>query len=111
MDDRFVDQELFALVTVQGICFRDQYYSCREALREGWYEKAMIKGWMITIYKYNVHEDKLILRASQNKPDIICSRINDVEISTKNRDAYFTQMQQLKRMPRRKRRRRDRNKL
>lgn len=111
MDDRVVDQEQFALVTIQGICFRDQYSSCREALRERWYEKAMIRGWMITISKYNVHEDKLILRPNQNKPDIICSRIHDVEINTKNRDAYFTQMQQLKRMPRRKRQRKDRNKL
>ncbi|NMI05785.1 hypothetical protein HF638_17555 [Paenibacillus sp. SZ31] len=111
MDDRVMDQEQFAIVTIQGICFRNQYYSCREALKERWYEKAMIKGWMITISKYNVHEDKLILRASQNKPDIICSRINDVEVNTKNREAYFTQMQQLKRMPRRKRRRKDRNKL
>lgn len=39
-----------AWITPEGILFRDRYYTCRLAIRYGWYEQARLRGvWEIRI--------------------------------------------------------------
>lgn len=43
----------FAKVTPKGILFLGIRFSCIRAIREQWFEKAMIeKGWRIKVYYY-----------------------------------------------------------
>lgn len=47
-----------ARITPQGILFRDSYYTCRLALRCGWYAQAMASGpWEIRVL-HNAAEEQ-----------------------------------------------------
>ncbi|MDF2926879.1 MAG: hypothetical protein K0R57_5793 [Paenibacillaceae bacterium] len=55
-----------AWVTPDGILFGGEYYSCRLAVREDWYRRALMgEPWMIQVISQSGRADRVYIEAEQ----------------------------------------------
>jgi hypothetical protein len=48
-----------ALVTPQGILFRNKFYSGSFFIKEGWFTKALKRKWEVSVYYFKERDDKI----------------------------------------------------
>ena len=69
-----------AWVTPEGILFYGQYYSCRKALREGWFQRAQAeKPWMIRVL-YNSEagpHNGMYIESELFEPEYVCYSLTE----------------------------------
>lgn len=66
-----------AWVTPDGILFDGKYYSCRRAIRDGWYKQAWNRQpWIVRVMrKQDEAEMQLYIESDSFDPDCLCSEL------------------------------------
>jgi hypothetical protein len=87
-----------ALVSHKGIHFRNKYYSCQTAIKESWFELALINGdWEISIYYDPTSSlETIFLERPTHDENEVCYPIRKEELSGQKLERYFKSIQQLK---------------
>lgn len=96
----------YAKVTPKGILFLGVRFSCIRAIREQWFEKAMIeKGWRIKVYYYEDNASKLFILNKEEESVDVCNSIKTSTFSGSKLERYFQSIQSLKSLRMQSRRR------
>jgi hypothetical protein len=69
-----------AWVTPEGILFNGNYYSCKRAIRDGWYGQALVrKPWMVRVLHDPAGgpEKTMYIESEQIEPDYACHLIRN----------------------------------
>lgn len=70
-----------ASITERGIKFKNMYYSCEEAVKEGWYEEARRKGRFYKEISYDPRNiDKIYIRVNKGRDFITCRLLDESSI-------------------------------
>lgn len=84
-----------AKVTRKGILLNNLYYSCSLAIREGWFEKAALKGgWRVPVVVESLGDGKVCIPL--NNELIPCYRIEAGTDKSAKIEAYFESIRVLK---------------
>jgi len=86
----------WALVTKKGIRFRSLYYSCPRAIKEKWYERAMIKSWRIKIVVNPYQLDSVFIPSKKGKELTECFILRHHKMDETELSNYQTLLQILK---------------
>lgn len=83
-----------ALITSEGIFFDNKRYTCSLAIKEQWFEKVRISG-PIEAEAYSNSSDVNEIVVLMNV-GFVCCNLVEHNISSIDRDEYFTTIQQLR---------------
>jgi hypothetical protein len=102
----------WAVVTKKGIRFRSLFYSCPKAIKEKWYERAIIKSWRIKVVVNPYDLDRIYIPYNKGEEYTECfilrnPRVNKTEIS--NYQAILQLLKVLRMLERNSKARGDRN--
>ncbi|MEC0143340.1 hypothetical protein [Paenibacillus alginolyticus] len=87
----------FAKVTPKGILFLGIRFSCIRAIREQWFEKAMIeKGWKIKVYYYEDNASHIFILNPEEETLDVCNSIKTSDFQGSKLERYFQSIQLLK---------------
>lgn len=87
----------FAKVTPKGILFLGIRFSCIRAIREQWFEKAMIeKGWRIKVYYYEDNASHIFILNPEEETLDVCNSIKTSDFQGSKLERYFKSIQLLK---------------
>lgn len=96
----------YAKVTPKGILFLGVRFSCIRAIREQWFEKAMLKrGWRIRVYYYEDNASTIFILNKEEKCLDVCNCINTRLYSGSKLESYFQSIQLLKSLRKQNKRR------
>lgn len=86
-----------AWVTPWGILFEGSYYSCRRALRDGWFEQALSrKPWLVRVAYVTAMgpQGGLYIQSETFDPDHVCQLV-DHEANRADVEAYQARLRML----------------
>lgn len=85
----------YAKVTGQGIEVNEKLYSCSLAIRDGWFERAMMEGeWRVEAFQYPLCNKVLFI---QNDKEIItCHPIEIKPVNSEDLEVYYEIIRALK---------------
>lgn len=87
----------YATVTPKGILFLGIRFSCIRAIREQWFEKAMIeKGWRIKVYYYQDNASHIFILNPEEETLDVCNSIKTSDFQGSKLERYFKSIQLLK---------------
>lgn len=87
----------YAKVTPKGILFLGIRFSCIRAIREQWFEKAMIdKGWRIKVYYYEDNASNIFILNTEEESLDVCNSIRVSDFPGSKLERYFQSIQLLK---------------
>lgn len=87
----------YAKVTPKGILFLGIRFSCIRAVREQWFEKAMLEnGWRIKVYYYEDNASNIFILNKEEERLDVCNCIKTTSYSGSKLERYFESIQLLK---------------
>lgn len=82
-----------AAVTPKGICYKGKYYSCKRAISEQWYHRAIVEGEWATQIRYELNHQPNIQLADSEE---ICRVINFTQFEGDELGRYHSRLEFLK---------------
>lgn len=83
-------------VTEKGISYNNKFYSCRTAISQQWFVKAIAQKWNVMVYIDPLTDDYILVQLENDCLSIAYKIDNDLDIYKKEVQEYFDLINNIK---------------